>query len=220
MCIRDSIWPVHPKRDEILGIKCYPDVAALPAAPDAAFIGVNRDITFDVVTDLSNAGAGGAICFASGFREEEIDAVRSNQNQAETGDRQDQLVEAAGVMPLLGPNCYGLLNYLDNVTLWPDQHGGKHCERGVAIIAQSSNIAINMTMQKRGLNISHMLTVGNQAQTGVSELAEEVLADERVSTLGLYLESFNDIRAFEKMALFAQSLGKSLVVLKLSLIHI
>jgi len=206
-----DIWPVHPKRKEILGVKCYPNVASLPGAPDAAFIGVNRDITLKVVKDLSKAGAGGAICFASGFRETEIDL----DTQAQQGDRQDQLVEAAGDMPLLGPNCYGFINYLENVALWPDQHGGKQCDRGVAIIAQSSNIAINMTMQQRGLNISHIVTLGNQAQIGVSELAEELLQDKRVSTLGLYLESFDDIRAFEKMAQRAWELGKSLVVLKI-----
>ncbi len=206
-----DIWPVNPKREEILGIKCYPNATSLPFAPDAAFIGVNRDLSFDIVKDLSEAGAGGAICFASGFREAEFDC----ETQAQEGDRQDQLIQAADNMPLLGPNCYGFLNYLDNVTLWPDQHGGKQCDSGVAIIAQSSNIAINMTMQRRGLNISHMLTVGNQAQIGVSELAEVLLEDERVSTLGFYLESFNDIRAFEKMAQLAQSLGKSVVVLKI-----
>lgn len=203
-----EIWPVHPKRDEILGLKCYTDVEALPSAPDASFIGVNREITFDVVSALSKSGAGGAICFASGFREAETDS----NNQEE--DRQDLLVKAAGDMPLLGPNCYGFINYLDNVTLWPDQHGGKTCESGVAIIAQSSNIAINMTMQQRGLNISHMITLGNQAQTGVSEIALELLNDDRISTLGLYLESFNDIRAFEKMAQYAYEFGKSIVVLK------
>jgi len=71
----------------------------------------------------------------------------------------------AGDMPILGPNCYGLLNYLDNITLWPDQHGGTQVESGVGIIAQSSNIAINLTMQKRGLDIAQLFTIGNQAVT-------------------------------------------------------
>ena len=37
-------------------------------------------------------------------------------------------------MPILGPNCYGLINYLDGALLWPDQHGGRRVERGVALI--------------------------------------------------------------------------------------
>ena len=66
-----------------------------------------------------------------------------------------------------GPNCYGLINYLDGALLWPDQHGGARVERGVAIVTQSSNIAINMTMQRRGLPIAYVATAGNQAQTGL-----------------------------------------------------
>ena len=48
-------------------------------------------------------------------------------------------------MPIIGPNCYGLINYADGALLWPDQHGGERLPagtRGVAIITQSSNIAV------------------------------------------------------------------------------
>ena len=73
---------------------------------------------------------------------------------------QRELVQAAGEMPVLGPNCYGLLNYLDGVPLWPDQHGGRRVSRGVALICQSSNIALNLTMQQRGLPIAMVVTLG------------------------------------------------------------
>ncbi len=56
-------------------------------------------------------------------------------------------------MPILGPNCYGFINYLDGALLWPDQHGGKRVESGAAIVVQSSNIAINLTMQRRGCRL-------------------------------------------------------------------
>jgi len=208
-----NIWPVHPSREETLGIKCFASIGELPSVPDAAFIGVNREITHSIVNELREVGAGGAICFASGFREADYGGSQFSNTHA--GDRQEQLVEAAGDMPILGPNCYGYLNYLDNVTMWPDQHGGSQCDGGVAIVAQSSNIAINMTMQKRGLSISHMITVGNQAQTGVSDLVNELLDDQRVTAIGLYLESFHNIRAFEVMAERARELGKTIVALKI-----
>ena len=63
-------------------------------------------------------------------------------------------------MPILGPNCYGFINYLDRSVLWPDQHGGKVVDRGVAILTQSSNLAINLTMQTRGVPISYIMSVG------------------------------------------------------------
>ena len=199
---RGEIWPVHPTRPNICGVPCFTDIDDLPNAPDAAFIGVNRDLSVSVMQSLSDRGAGGAICFASGFRE------------AGHSDLQEDLVRAAGDMPFLGPNCYGLLNYLDNITLWPDQHGGVPVTTGVGILAQSSNIAINMTMQKRGLQIGQILTVGNQAQTGLADLIEAQISDPRITAIGLYIEGFGDIRAFERAALKARAVGKPVIALK------
>ena len=203
-----DIWPVNPKRADILGIPCFASIEDLPAAPDASFVGVNREASIEVIRRLRDMGAGGATCFASGFSESEAEGTGG-------ANLQRALVEAAGGMPILGPNCYGMLNYLDNVTLWPDQHGGLPVETGVAIIAQSSNIAINMTMQARVLPIAYVVAAGNQAQTGVAEIAEALLADDRVTAIGLYLEGFGDIRALEGFAARAAEKGKPVVVLKI-----
>lgn len=203
-----EIWPVHPKQSEIGGLPAVKSVEDLPEAPDAAFVAVNRDASIEVVAALARKGCGGAVCFASGFRETEADA-------GDGTDRQAALLAAAGEMRLLGPNCYGLLNYLDGVALWPDQHGGTRCDSGVAIICQSSNIAINLTMQRRGLPIAYIVTVGNQAQTGLSEIGAELLKDERVTALGLYIEGIDDLRDFEALAATARQLGKPIVALKI-----
>jgi acetate---CoA ligase (ADP-forming) len=205
-----DIWPVHPKRDEVEGVKAYASVADLPGAPDAVFIGVNRFATIDIVRELSERGAGGAICFASGFLEAGADDDDGERLQAE-------LVAAAGSMPIIGPNCYGLINYADGALLWPDQHGGQRLEpgtRGVAIITQSSNIACNITMQQRGLPIAFLMTAGNQAQTGLSEMALGLIEDDRVSCLGLHIEGFDKVDGFERLAARARELNKPIVAMK------
>lgn len=201
------VWPVHPHRQDILGVSTFANVNALPTAPDAAFIGVNRDATIDVVSALAGRGSGGAVCFASGFSEA--------QSELSDGTAlQDALLAAAGNMPIIGPNCYGFVNYLDRAALWPDQHGGVPVERGVAIITQSSNIAINLSMQRRGLPIAYLMTAGNQAQTGMAEIATELLSDARVTALGLHIEGIDDLRAFETLATRAREVGKPIVGLK------
>jgi len=202
-----EIWPVHPRRDDVGGIAAFARLEDLPRAPDATFIGVNRHATIETVRRLREMGAGGAVCFASGFREA----------QAETGDGeglQAALLEAAGKMPIIGPNCYGVINYLDRALLWPDQHGGMPVDRGVAIVTQSSNIAINLTMQARGLPVAYVLTAGNQAQQGLADLGLAALADERVTALGLHIEGIGDLRAFERLAADAKRLGKPIVAIK------
>ncbi|WP_457583877.1 acetate--CoA ligase family protein [Ensifer canadensis] len=202
-----DIWPVHPREEEILGRRCYRSVADLPGAPDASFVGVNRQLTIDIIAALAARGAGGAVCYASGFREAASELDDGN-------DMQEALVTAAGDMPIVGPNCYGFINMLDGALLWPDQHGMQRVERGVAVLTQSSNIACNISMQTRGLPLAYLMTAGNQAQTGLSDIACAVLEDPRVTAVGLHIEGFHSIAALERLATRARELGKPVVTLK------
>ena len=200
------VWVVHPTRDTVAGRTVFRSVAELPYPPDAAFIGINRHATIEAVAMLARAGAGGAICYASGYLE-----------ASDGGPLQRALVEAADEMPIIGPNCYGLINFLDGVALWPDQHGGRQLGsegRGVAIVTQSSNIAISLTMQRRGLPVAYLATAGNQAQIGISRLASIFLEDERVSAVGLHVEGFDSLAGFEALAREARAQSVPVVVMK------
>ena len=197
-----QVWPVHPTKTEIGGLKAYASLADLPSVPDATVIGVNRFATIEVVAELAAMGAGGAICFASGWTE------------AGEPELQAKLIAAAGDMPILGPNCYGVINYLDGALLWPDQHGGKPVTSGVALVSQSSNIVINLGMQKRGLPVAYVACLGNAAVVGLAELAGAVLDDPRVTALGLYVEGIDDAAAFAALAEKARALGKGIALIK------
>ncbi|MEM6480094.1 MAG: CoA-binding protein, partial [Pseudomonadota bacterium] len=204
---KGTIMPVHPSGREIAGLRSFRAPGDLPKVPDAAFVGVNRDATLEIVGALSAMGAGGAVCFASGFRE-------AAQEDESAPDREAALIAAAGAMPILGPNCYGFLNALDGAGLWPDQHGLHRVTSGVAIITQSSNIAINLTMQSRGLPIGQVITCGNQAQTRQAELASAALDDPRITAIGLHIEGFGDLRVWEALARKAHGKGIPLIALK------
>ena len=196
------VWPVHPTKAEIGGLQAYPALADLPGVPDATFVGVNRHATIDVVAELSAMGAGGAICFASGWAE------------AGEPELQERLVTASGAMPILGPNCYGVINYLDGALLWPDQHGGVRVDRGVALLSQSSNIIINLSMQKRALPVAYVACLGNAAVVGLADLAGALLADARVTAIGMYIEGIDDAAGFAALAQQARAAGKGIVCIK------
>lgn len=201
------IWPVHPTKRTIAGLPAFASIQSLPAAPDATFIGINSRATIEAVKVLVQRGAGGAVCFASGFQE-------AKDEVSDGADLQAQLLKSAGDMPIIGPNCYGYINALDGALLWPDQHGATKVKSGVAIITQSSNIAINITMQRRALPLAYVVTTGNQAQIGLAEIGAELLRDPRVTALGLHIEGVGDIRALEALSQLALSLGKPAIALK------
>ena len=199
-----EMWVVNPKYEEIAGIPCFNSIADLPGAPDAAFVSINAKLTVQAVADLNKQGCGGVVCYAAGFAE-----VGNN------GDKlQDSLIEAAGDMALVGPNCYGLLNFTNGVALWPDRLCGERTDKGVAIISQSGNVALNLTMHDRSLPITHVISVGNQAVLGVGDYIEPLLEDDRVTAIGFYIEGLKDIETFSRAALKALDKGIPLVVLK------
>ncbi|HEX9771005.1 MAG TPA: acetate--CoA ligase family protein [Kiloniellales bacterium] len=200
-----EIWVVNPRREELAGRRCYRSVAELPEAPDASFVAVNREDTIAVVRDLAARGAGGAVAYAAGFAE----------IGAEGAALQRELVAAAGdELALIGPNCYGLLNYFDGVALWADQHGGRPLERGVAVVSQSGNISLNLTMAGRSVPLGYVISVGNQAALGIGDYLEALVEDPRISAIGLYIEGLSDVASFSRAAARALEKNVPIVALK------
>lgn len=196
------IWPVHPRRSELAGVPCVPSLDDLPGVPDAVFLGVNRHLTIDAMSTLRRIGAGGAVCYGSGFAE------------TGDGDLQAALLDAAGDVPFFGPNCYGFVNTFDRVALWPDEHGCRRHDRGVAIVSQSGNVAVNLTFQQRGLRLGSIITVGNQASLGSDDAVDALLDDERITAIGLFLEAVRDAQKFAEVAERAAGRNVPLVALQ------
>ena len=199
-----QIWAVHPSLDSLEGVKCFKDNKELPEAPDATFIAVNAETAIDIVSDLKVMGGGGAVLYASGFGEVGEEGLIRNQ----------RLVKAADGMPLIGPNCYGFINSLDGAALWPDVHGCESVSGGVAIITQSGNIGLNMTMQSIGLPIAYMFTLGNQTNTNIADIIHAMLDDSRVNAIGLHIEGISDIESFDAAAKRALKMKVPIITIK------
>ena len=198
-----EVWPVHPRHDAVEGRRCYRSIAELPAPPDAAFVAVRREATLEVVRELAAAGAGGCVCYAAGFAE----------SGAAGAALQDALAAAAGDLALIGPNCYGFINYLDGLCLWHDIHGGRSVARGVAIVSQSGNIALNLTMSDRSVPLALVISVGNQAVTGLGDCVAALIEDPRIAAIGLYVEGVSDVAGLSRAAAAALDKRVPLVAL-------
>jgi len=198
------MWAVHPTRHEVGGIPTVQTVGDLPGVPDAAFIGVNRRAALEAIRALGEMGAGVAVCHASGFAEHDDDGAAL----------QSELVRAAGTMPVVGPNCYGTISMTTGAVLWPDQQGLDRCEKGVGFITQSGNIAVNLTMQRRSLEVAQLINLGNQADVTIEDAMAALAADPRITGIGLHIEALTDSRAFAVAAGMAAERGIPVVALK------
>jgi acetate---CoA ligase (ADP-forming) len=197
-----KIWAVHPKREELSGIATVKSVEDIDGPIDAAFIAVKRETTVEVVRTLRKKNCGGAVIYAAGFAE------------AGATELQAEMLRAADGMPLLGPNCYGFVNSLSKAALWPDEHGIKAHEKGVAIITQSGNIACNFTFTLRALPLVAIFAIGNQADVDIARLLSALAEDPRITAIGLHIEGLKDISSFATAAEKCRVNRKPVIALK------
>ena len=174
-----TVWGVHPTRTEVLGRPCVPSVEDLPEAVDAVVIAIPASGVPDVVAAAAARGCGSAVVFAAGFAE------------AGAGDLQERLRAAAGELPVLGPNCDGLINFHGGAALWGDALVPRPAGR-VALVSQSGNVAVNALAVGRGLRFHTVASVGNQAVLDAAALLGALVEEEGVGSVALFLESDGD----------------------------
>ena len=182
-----QIWPVHPKLDEMAGLPCYPSLDALPDVPDAAFIALSRERSVMMIADLAERGVPGAVCHAAGFAEVGGEQVAL----------QAHLVEAAGDMAVIGPNCMGMINGFDRLALWGADGFIEPVQgQGAAIISQSGALLYSLINVERAYPLGYGFSIGNQAVIDVADVLDVMLDDPRVSSIGIYSEGLTDGPAF------------------------
>jgi acyl-CoA synthetase (NDP forming) len=203
-----AIWPVNPRVAEIGGLRCYPDVASLPGAPDVGIVLVGPERAEAAVRDLAARGTAAAIVLAGGYAE----------SGGEGGARQARLREAAGAMRLLGPNTIGLVNLTDRIVLSAsgaleveELHAGR-----ISLVSQSGGIlgAVLSRAAAAGIGFARLVSTGNEADLDVADFMDLLAEDDATSVIALYIEGLRRPAAFRDAARKAAEAGKRIVAYK------
>ncbi len=197
-----EVYVVNARRDEIGGYRCYRSLSDLPVSPDATYLGVNADVTIGALEELNRLKAGGVICYASGFSE--IGQAGAERNR--------RLIAAAGDMAVVGPNCYGLVNYVNHASMWPSGYQPLTTRRGAAVVGQSGNVCIHLTSNQRSVPFSYLISAGNQAVLGFEDYIDYLTDDPNVTCIGLFMEGIRDVPAFSQACLRAREKGMPIIV--------
>ena len=199
---KGAIYPIHPTAREIDGLPAYRSLGETPEPVDYAFIA----IAAAQVPPLLKEGRGRvryAQVISSGFGE--VD---------EGKELQDELVAAAraGGMRLIGPNCLGIYTPRGRVTF---AEIGPEAVGSVGIVSQSGGLGTDIIRRglSRGLQFSGLVTVGNSADIGSSDLIEYYLADPQTRVIGTYIETAADGRRLFEILRDARA-AKPVVILK------
>ena len=197
-----EIYPIHPKAEEIEGLKAYPSLGETPKPVDYAYIATRADR----IPPLIGAAKGNvkfAQVISSGFREVEEGIALEAELLAQTRE--------AGCR-LIGPNCLGIYSPRGGVTFPVD--APRELGR-VGVVTQSGGLGTDIIKrgQWRGLRFSGFVTAGNCADISPADLLEFYLEDPQTSVIGFYLEDIGDGRRFFDLLRNA-STPKPLVLMK------
>jgi acetyltransferase len=200
-----SIFPVNPKHSEIMGLRCYPDIASAPGKTDLAVIVTPAATVPAIVNDCVKAGVGAAVVISAGFKE------RGTEGAALERQIKEQL--RGSKMRLIGPNCLGVMNPLAalNATFAHDMAlSGK-----VAFLSQSGALetAILDWSLEEQVGFSAIVSTGSMLDVGWGDLIDYFGGDSHTQAILLYVESVGDARSFLSAAREV-ALQKPIIVIK------
>lgn len=204
-----KIYPVNPKASRIGELPCYPDIASLPEVPDVGIVLLGAERAHLAVRELAQRGAAAAIVLASGYTETGEEGAR----------RQQQLIEAAGAMRILGPNTIGLVNLTDDIVL--SASGAlemDHFPRGnIGVVSQSGGIlgALLSRAAARGIGLSKLVSTSNEVDLELADFIDALADDPATQVIALYVEAVRNPEKFRAAALKAARAGKPIVAFKI-----
>ena len=203
---KGEIYPVHPKKEEVMGIKCYKSLEDIGKEVDCCVVSLRASLIPQTIEDMKKCGAKAAVVFASGFSETGDEGRRL---QAEVSKQ----IEEAGIA-VCGANCLGLINLTDNIPLYSAPIDAENENGPIGMVAHSGSACIAMMSAARGTGYSYLISCGNEAGLGVQDYFEYMLEDDSTKILAGYLEAVRSPEKLARVADMAVQKGKPIVVFK------
>ena len=207
-----EIYPVNPKRDEVFGKRCYPSVAALPQAPDHVGIVLPAHAVAAAIEQCAERGVPFATVFSSGFGETGSDEGRRAQQRLVD-------IARAGNIRLMGPNCNGMINFVDVFALTSTAtiNGPRRAAGDIGIVGQSGGAAqvnVMWRAQQLGLGVSYQVSCGNAADIDMLDYAAFMVESPQTKVVLILAEHIADGEKLRALAQRAALLDKPLVMVK------
>jgi acetyltransferase len=188
------VYPVNPKADEVLGLRCYPDIASVPDPVELAVLLIPAALAPATIAACGKRGVKAAVVISGGFREV----------GPEGAAREREMVEAAARhgLRIMGPNGIGVIDTYTPVNTTFVK--GMPPRGAIAFLSQSGALCggiIDCAVAEgwtlgRGIGFSKLLSVGNEADVNETDVLPFLAADDASRVIVLYLEDVKGGPAF------------------------
>jgi len=187
-----QIYPINPKADEILGLKCYPSVLDVPGPIDLAIVVIPAQFVAAVLEECGQKGVKGVVIISAGFREAGREGVKRERKIVDIAKRYK--------MRLVGPNCLGIIDTV--CPLNASFAAGMPPKGTIAFMSQSGALctAILDWALAAGIGFSHFVSLGNKADVAEVDLLEAWENDPHSNVILTYIEGLPAGRKFMEVA--------------------
>lgn len=202
------LYPINPRHEEILGLRCYPDIASVPARLDLVILAVPPAAVPGLVRECAASGVGVCIINTAGFSE-------TGREGGLHLEREIAEARHGSGLRLVGPNCMGVFSSRGRMALFA---GMFPTEGSASMISQSGSLSsiTYVTALERGVYFDKIVSSGNELDLNCADYLEYLAADDRTGMILAYLEEVRDARRFLETAKAVRG-KKPLIVLKAGL---
>ncbi len=186
------VYPINPKADRILGLKCYPSVLDVPEPIDLAIIVIPDRLVVGVLEECGQKGIRGAIIISAGFSEAGLEGVRRERQLS-------KIAKKYGIR-IIGPNCLGVIDTI--CPLNASFAAGMPSKGAIAFMSQSGALctAILDWALAAGIGFSHFVSLGNKVDVDETDLLEAWAEDPHSKVILAYVEGIAEGQKFMQMA--------------------
>src|SRR4051794_30315121 len=194
---RGRVYPVNPRRQQVMGERAWPSLAELPEVPDHAYILTPTEAAIEAGGGCGRLGGKIASVLAAGFGE-------TGPAGAAREKRLREVCAATGLR-LVGPSCLGTVNLHEGLLLTANAAFAEpDIPRGNIFCASQSGSLIGALVSRgkaRGIGFAGLVSVGNEVDLGAGEICGATLDDERIGGYLLFLETIRHSAALRQFAL-------------------
>ena len=200
------VYFVHPKRESVFGVPCYKSISDIPDTIDMMVICTSQKTVIPLLKEGAAKGVGGAVVFASGYGEIGTDEGRKNEAE---------LIAAAKELDIavMGPNCAGFVNYIDNVQAFAFISAKRDRKGSVGVVSQSGQLCLSM-MDDPGMRFSYSISAGNGKIVQMEDYMDFLVEDEDTKVVSVYIEGVKNAAKFADVLKKAAAKKKPVVILK------
>ncbi len=206
---KGRLYPVNPNQREIAGLRCYPDVLAIPGDVELAVVAVPANLVMQTMRQVAAKRVPAAVIFSSGFAEMGEEGVAAQ--------RELVAIARTGGVRFCGPNAVGVVNAFECVTAsFSEYLEGPLTAGPIGFVSQSGafGTGIAALARERGLGLGYYVNTGNEADIDVADALGFIVEDPRIRVVAGYVEGVRNGRKLLAVVDRAMALGKPMILTK------